>query len=214
MGRVAVYRGRHQLLVATRSGSYADSRAVRGHHYMIGAGLFVALGIAILIILGFLLWFVPHLLQQQALRSANEAAELRELIADMINEQEAVAMRQAQLGTSVSHLQDQVEQLLVAASPRDGHAGHAEEDTLLPMVLSSDGVAVRELEENFSRLQQRVDEHIALARVRNYRDNESWAYLLSLLATMQERLRTSSSNQTGASVVVQSGNSHEYHRHR
>jgi hypothetical protein len=178
---------------------------------MIGAGLFVALGIAILIILGFLLWFVPHLLQQQALRSANEAAELRELIADMINEQEAVAMRQAQLGTSVSHLQDQVEQLLVAVPPRDGHA---EEDALLPMVLSSDGVAMRELEENFNRLQQRVDEHIALARVRNYRDNESWAYLLSLLATMQERLRTSSSNQTGASVVVQSGNSHEYHRHR
>jgi hypothetical protein len=58
---------------------------------------FIALGIAIITLLFILLWYVPHLFQQQAGRSAREAAQLRDMLLDMLNEQEAVMQRQAQL---------------------------------------------------------------------------------------------------------------------
>ena len=46
------------------------------------AALFVALGIAVITLLALLLWFVPHLLHQQAMRSANESARLRNMLLD------------------------------------------------------------------------------------------------------------------------------------
>lgn len=168
---------------------------------------FILLGIVILVILGFLLWFVPHLLQQQALRAASEAAELREIIADMINEQEAVAMRQTQLSTSLSYLQDQLEQLLSAHTHNDD--GYA-----FPMALPADADARRELEDTMRMLQQQINEYMLASRARNQRDNESWAYLLSLLATIQERIHTLSTEPVGAAISIERGNSHEYHRHR
>mgnify|MGYP000864462602 CR=1 FL=1 len=54
------------------------------------SALFVALGIMVLALLALLLWFVPHLLQQQATRVAGETGKLREmgaqgqLTADMV----------------------------------------------------------------------------------------------------------------------------------
>lgn len=73
--------------------------------------LFVALGIMVLALLALLLWFVPHLLQQQATRVAGETAQLREMLLDLLNEQETVTIRQTQLGSSLSHLQDKIETL-------------------------------------------------------------------------------------------------------
>src|ERR687888_989698 len=70
--------------------------------------LFVALGIMVLALLALLLWFVPHLLQQQATRVAGETSQLREMLLDLLSEQEAVTMRQTQLGSSIAHLQDQL----------------------------------------------------------------------------------------------------------
>ena len=70
--------------------------------------LFVALGIMVLALLVLLLWFVPHLLQQQAQRVAGETSQLREMLLDLLTEQEAVTMRQTQLGATLSHLQDQL----------------------------------------------------------------------------------------------------------
>lgn len=167
---------------------------------------FIVLGIVILVILGFLLWFVPHLLHQQALRAANESAELREIIADMINEQEAVAMRQTQMSTSLSYMQDQLEQLL-ATSVRtsDGQS--------IPMVLPTDAHALRELEDHIRTLQKQINEHMTSSRVRNQRDNESWAYLLSLLAAIQDRIQTLSTEPVGTAVSIERGNSYEYHRY-
>src|SRR5436853_7331140 len=71
--------------------------------------LFVALGIMVLALLALLLWFVPHLLQQQATRVAGETSQLREMLLDLLNEQEAVPMRQTQLGSSLAQLQEQLE---------------------------------------------------------------------------------------------------------
>ena len=70
--------------------------------------LFVALGIMVLALLALLLWFVPHLLHQQATRVAGETSQLREMLLDLLSEQEAVTMRQTQLGSSIAHLQDQL----------------------------------------------------------------------------------------------------------
>src|SRR5438093_10137154 len=72
------------------------------------SALFVALGIMVLALLALLLWFVPHLLQQQATRVAGETAQLRDMLLDLLNEQEAVTVRQNQLGSSLSNLQEQI----------------------------------------------------------------------------------------------------------
>ena len=49
--------------------------------------LFVALGIMVLALLALLLWFVPHLLQQQASTVAKETDDLRKILLDVLNEQ-------------------------------------------------------------------------------------------------------------------------------
>ena len=72
------------------------------------SALFVALGIMVLALLALLLWFVPHLLQQQATRVAGETTQLREMLLDLLNEQESVTIRQGQLNASLSSLQDQL----------------------------------------------------------------------------------------------------------
>jgi hypothetical protein len=67
--------------------------------------LFVALGIMVLALLALLLWFVPRLLQQQAVRVSDESAQLREMLLDLLSEQEAVTIRQTQLGAAIAQLQ-------------------------------------------------------------------------------------------------------------
>src|SRR5690349_16854837 len=80
------------------------------------SALFVALGIMVLALLALLLWFVPHLLQQQATRVAGETTQLREMLLDLLNEQEAVTMRQGQLNASLSSLQDQLSDIASTGS--------------------------------------------------------------------------------------------------
>src|SRR3954471_12995368 len=78
--------------------------------------LFVALGIMVLALLALLLWFVPHLLQQQAARVAGETTQLREMLLDLLNEQESVTIRQGQLNASLSNLQDQLSDIASAGN--------------------------------------------------------------------------------------------------
>jgi cell division protein ZapA (FtsZ GTPase activity inhibitor) len=142
--------------------------------------LFVALGIAVITLLALLLWFVPHLLQQQAIRSANEAAQLREMLLDMLSEQEAVTMRQSQLGTSLSYLQDQIEQVVVAsANPQQ-------------MAALADSGELRRIEDRLvtvqTQLQGWMEGRTGVERKRVEQDNESWSNLMNLLAAIQERV--------------------------
>lgn len=144
--------------------------------------LFVALGIAIITLLALLLWFVPHLLHQQAANNAAEAARLRDMLLEVLNEQETVTRRQAELSTAIAHLQEQLEHI-VGASNRAIPAVGA------PTVEQE---AIRQLEERISALQNQI-QHWLDTRARRQRqiqaqDNEAWAHLMSLLAAIQDRL--------------------------
>ncbi|PDW04167.1 hypothetical protein [Candidatus Viridilinea mediisalina] len=161
--------------------------------------LFVALGIAVITLLALLLWFVPHLLHQQSLRSAEEAADLRDMLLDMLNEQESVTLRQAQLSSAIAHLQDQLEQI-VSGTP----ASPQLERSQAPSV---DHQALVLLEERITAMQGQIQTWLE-ARTRVQRsaldqDNEAWANLMSLLAAMQERLGDLSAERTSTRVSVQ-----------
>lgn len=157
--------------------------------------LFVALGIAVITLLALLLWFVPHLLHQQAQRSASESAQLRDMLLDMLNEQEAVTLRQQQLSTSISYLQDQLEQM-VSATQREGKPGEPP-----PAV---DLAAVQQLEARIGALQTQIqgwiDSRGSAQRSAAVSESESWAYLMSLLSAIQDRVGKLSAERTSASV--------------
>ena len=161
--------------------------------------LFIALGIAVLTLLALLLWFVPHLLQQQAHRSASESAQLREMLLDMLNEQEAVTTRQSQLGASISYLQDQLEQMIMSSKARSGQ--------IINVV--PDQVALRQIEERISTLQNQIqgwtDGRTGQLRKRNDQENVSWGHLLSLLAAIQDRVGQLSTERPTMQVGIQAG---------
>jgi hypothetical protein len=160
--------------------------------------LLVALGITVLAMLVLLLWFVPHLLQQQAVRTASESARLREMLLDMLNEQEAVTLRQTQLSTSISCLQDQLEQL-VASSARGEVSVPAPGGAFDPEALRNIEAQINTLQGQF---QAWYEHRNGVVRARTEQDNESWAYLLSLLSTIQERVGTLSTERTNLAVGV------------
>ena len=155
--------------------------------------LFVALGIMVLALLALLLWFVPHLLHQQSARVAGETAQLREMLLDLLNEQEAVAMRQAQLGASLSTLQGRIEALA-----QNGGVSRASPDLL---------ATIDQLEARLSDLQSQIQswldgrQHGLQARDRQ--DNEAWANLMGLLAAIQDRLGALSRDRANAMAALQ-----------
>lgn len=165
--------------------------------------LFVALGIAVLTLLALLLWFVPHLLQQQALRSASESAQLREMLLDVLNEQEAVTLRQTQLSTSMTHLQTQLEQMLNAISTAQ-----------LPVVGQAQNQGqsheLRKVEERLATLQQQLlewdSQRMQVVRTRAEKDNESWGRLMELLGVIQERVGELSRERSAVNVTRQANN--------
>lgn len=161
--------------------------------------LFVALGIAVITLLALLLWFVPHLMQKQALRAASDSAQLREMILDMLNEQEAVMLRQSQLSTSIAYLQDQLEQMIPGGS-------HGELPRLTDGQPQVDAAVMRQLEERISAVQAQIqiwmDGRAGVGRERSEQDNEAWAYLLSLLSAIQQRVGELSVAHSDATVQV------------
>ncbi|MCX7792025.1 MAG: hypothetical protein N2378_15415 [Chloroflexaceae bacterium] len=155
------------------------------------AALFVALGIAIITLLALLLWFVPHLLHQQAVSNATEAARLRDMLLDMLSEQEAVAMRQSELSASIAYFQEQLEQVITASQSED-RSGQA---------LVADTEALRQIEERIGAMQMQIqhwlDTRARLQRHVQAQDNEAWAHLMSLLSAIQERVGQLSVERTG-----------------
>src|SRR5262245_36797196 len=158
--------------------------------------LFVALGIMVLALLALLLWFVPHLLQQQATRVAGETSQLREMLLDLLSEQEAVTMRQTQLGSSLSHLQDQL------ASTAENSAGQSGRQAQL-----SAEVGIQQLESRLTELQNQIQGWMEKGRQASStnvaQDNESWAYLMSLLSAIQDRVGALSRDQNSARAGLQ-----------
>ncbi|NWF78609.1 MAG: hypothetical protein HXY37_01000 [Chloroflexi bacterium] len=158
--------------------------------------LFVTLGIAVITLLALLLWFVPYLLHQQAVNNANEAARLRDMLLDMLNEQEAVTMRQSQLSASIAYLQDQLEQVVGAAqrAPAPGQ-GLADQE------------ALRQIETRITAMQSQIqgwlDTRTRAQRHVQVQDNEAWAHLMGLLAAIQERVGQLSTERTGVAAGLQ-----------
>lgn len=160
--------------------------------------LFVALGIMVLALLALLLWFVPHLLQQQATRVAGETNKLREMLLDLLNEQEAVTMRQSQLGSSMTQLQDRLTEIVQSA-------GTARADQAAPL---ADQTA-QQLEARLAEIQAQIKEWSEGrqhgARAKAAQDNEAWAHLMGLLATIQDRVGTLSKDRAQVMAGLQAG---------
>jgi chromosome segregation ATPase len=164
------------------------------------SALFVALGIMVLALLALLLWFVPHLLQQQATRVAGETTQLREMLSNLLNEQEAVTLRQGQLNASLSNLQDQLSDIASAGSRAlvvDQQASRVAEN------------GMQQLEARLGEIQGQIKEWADGrqygARQRAAQDNESWANLMSLLASIQERVGTLSQDRASVMAGLQAG---------
>ena len=155
--------------------------------------LFIALGILVLALLGLLLWFVPHLLQQQAVRVAGETSQLREMLLDLLNEQEAVTLRQTQLGGSLAYLRDHLE-----AIAKDG----------IPVVANPQlDLELRTVEGQMSDIQRQLQTwasvYTSASSRQHTQDNESWAYLTSLLAAIQERMGDLTHERAAKHVTTQ-----------
>jgi hypothetical protein len=160
------------------------------------SALFVALGIMVLALLALLLWFVPHLLHQQAARVAGETAQLREMLLDLLNEQESVAMRQGQLSSSLMHLQSRIEAIAQIGSA-------VQPAQLMPETASS----IQQLEARLGDLQSQI-QLWAEGRQRGVQrqtmqDNEAWANLMGLLAAIQDRVGALSKDRATAMAAVQ-----------
>ena len=164
------------------------------------SALFVALGIMVLALLALLLWFVPHLLQQQATRVAGETTQLREMLLDLLNEQESVTIRQGQLNASLSNLQDQLSDIANAGSRAlvvDQQAARVAES------------GMQQLETRLGELQGQIKEWADGrqngVRQRAAQDNEAWANLMGLLASIQERVGTLSQDRASVMAGLQAG---------
>jgi len=161
-------------------------------------GLIVALGIMVLALLTLLLWFVPHLLQQQASTVAKETDDLRKILLDVLNEQQAVTTRQTQLGSSMSRLQDQISTVVQASS----QAQHADQQAAQLAEQTIQQLETR-LGEVYAEIREWMDGRQQGARARAAQDNEAWANLMSLLASIQERVGTLSKEHASMMTGVQ-----------
>jgi len=162
--------------------------------------LFVALGIMVLALLALLLWFVPHLLQQQATRVAGETTQLREMLLDLLNEQESVTIRQGQLNASLSNLQDQLSDIASASS----HALVVDQQASRVAESGMQQLEVR-LGELQGQIKEWADGRQHGARQRAAQDNEAWANLMGLLASIQERVGTLSQDRASVMAGLQAG---------
>lgn len=170
-------------------------------------GLFIALGISILTLVVILLWFVPHLLQQQAKQAANESAQLRDMLFDVLSEQEIATQRQGQLGTSVYRLQEKMEKMTGGRN----HEFVAEYAT--QRLMDPDVRELRELKQRVQSMQAEIETFMQSAQTRNTQDNESWAYLLSLLSAVMDRIGELSNESSTPPIALSVNNNHEHRCH-
>lgn len=159
--------------------------------------VFLLLSAALLLLAVLLLWFVPHLLGQQEQRSKQEAHRLHSLLIDVLGEQEVVARRQSQHSTALGHLQDQLEQMHTSFPSTVAQITAQPADVGAPLIAH--------LDRRLGELQHQLagwmhDRQYQLSNVSN-QENESWAYLMSLLGTMQEQLGEVSSKQRRSSTL-------------
>ncbi|ABX05163.1 MAG TPA: hypothetical protein DEF47_16005 [Herpetosiphon sp.] len=146
--------------------------------------VFLLMSGALLLLAVLLLWFVPHLLGQQEHRAKQETQQLKALLSDVLGEQEVVARRQAQLGSSLGHLQDQLETLHTSFPATVAKLAAQPADFSRPLIEHLDN----RLNNLHCQLDGWMNERRQHSKQVSQQENESWAYLMSLLGTMQDQL--------------------------
>ena len=146
--------------------------------YVIGA----AIGLNLLLLLGLVI-VMPRTLTRQETRATEEAARLREMLLDVLSVQESVTLRQAQIGSSIAYMHDQLGQI--------ANGEQAATLTLSPEQIA-EATGLPQLQHRIEALQGQLGEwfegRVAVQQTQRNVDNESWGNLLSLLATMQDRM--------------------------
>jgi hypothetical protein len=139
----------------------------------------------VLLLAGFGL-LVPRWLRQQDNQAAQEATRLRQMLLDVLSEQEAVMIRQAQIGSTLASMQGQIE-------------GIAENEPL-SLQLSQEKLAevtgMPQLDERLAALQGMIGswvdrsaaEQQTVMHEQQVKESQSWGNLLGLLATMQDNI--------------------------
>ena len=145
--------------------------------------IFTAIVLNVLLLAGLLL-LVPRLLRRQDNRAAEEATRLREMLLDVLSEQEAVTLRQAQIGSSLSMMREQI-----------GKLAEAEPQSInLSADVLADAAGFPQLERRLEALQGQLGTWFTTSteerREQQMGDNQNWANLMGLLATMQDRIAT------------------------
>ena len=143
--------------------------------------LFVELGLAISALSLMLFWFVPHLVRQEAARTARETAQIQESIVDLLQEQQVVTLRQAQIVAHIAHLQEQLEQ--IAAVKKQPLETNCEQFSSPAFILLQDFDAQLEI------LQAQIRHYGEFFGRPPAQENDSWATLLHLLSLMQSQAR-------------------------
>lgn len=146
--------------------------------YFIGA----AIVLNVLLLLG-LIVMMPRILTRQESRATEEAARLREMLLDVLSEQEAVTLRQAQIGSSISYMHDQIGQI--------ASTEHAATLSISPEQIA-EATGLPQLQHRIDALQGQLGEWFEGRSLSQHKqtvaDSESWSNLMSLLATMQDRM--------------------------
>lgn len=139
----------------------------------------------VLLLAGFGL-LVPRWLRRQDSHAAQEATRLREMLLDVLSEQEAVTLRQTQIGSSLASMQKQVENLAM---------NEPAALQLAPETLAK-AAGVPRLDERMAALQETlgswietsVAEQQTAQQAQRLQESQSWGNLLGLLATMQDNI--------------------------
>lgn len=148
----------------------------------IGFFIGAAIVLNVLLLLGLVI-MMPRIMSRQENRATEEAARLREMLLDILSEQEAVTLRQAQIGSSLSFMHDQIGQIATAE--------HGATLSISPEEIAA-ATGMPQLQTRIDALQGLLGEwlHSGAQAQQQQRtvDNESWGNLLGLLATIQDRM--------------------------
>ncbi|GAC1383898.1 MAG: hypothetical protein NVS4B8_17070 [Herpetosiphon sp.] len=138
-----------------------------------------------LLLLVSLLVVLPRLLRRSDTRSAEEALRLREMLLDVLSEQEAVTLRQNQIGVAVSRINQDL-----------GRIADEDDRSMSPEELAR-AAGFPHLEHRIETLQTQLagwfKDGAAVQHSSQVADAQSWGNLMSLLANMQDRMAVLSS---------------------
>lgn len=132
-----------------------------------------------LLLLGLII-LLPKLLQRSDSRAADEALRLREMLLDVLSEQEAVTLRQNQIGAALTQVNRDVARI-----------ADAEQPAVSPLALAQ-AAGFPQLERRIEALQGQLgtwfEERATVQHSTQVTDAQSWGNLMGLLASMQDRI--------------------------